>query len=133
MASKTILIVEDQADIRKLLRLTLTGPDRAIHEADNGADALVLLSSLHPDVLILDVDLPGEPDGLALCRAARADSATRQALIVIVSAHGQRTDIAAGFQCGADHYLVKPFSPLELIETVKTLDTIRNCDNMQLG
>lgn len=118
---KRVLIVEDQSDIRKLIRMTLEFEAYEIHEAADGAQGLRLARALKPDVLLLDVMMPGELDGLQVCQALRADEATRAIKVVLLTARGQARDREAGQQAGADEYLVKPFSPLQLIDTIERL------------
>ncbi len=118
---KRVLIVEDQADIRKLIRMTLEFEHHEIHEATDGASGLRLARAVRPDVLLLDVMMPGEMDGLQVCRAIKRDPATRGIQVVLLTARGQARDRDAGRQAGADEYLVKPFSPLQLIDTVERL------------
>ncbi len=74
-----------------------------------------------PDIVLLDVMMPGELDGLQLCRQLRSDPVMRHIKVVLLTARGQERDREAGRQAGADEYLVKPFSPLELIETIERL------------
>lgn len=116
---KRILIVEDQADIRKLLQLTLEFERHEVHEAHDGAQGLERAQALQPDLVLLDVMMPGEIDGLTLCR--RLKDQPRPPLVVLLTARGQAADIEAGRQAGADDYLVKPFSPLQLIDTIGRL------------
>ena len=118
---KCVLIVEDQADIRKLIRMTLEFADYEIHEASDGHFGLSLARATRPDIVLLDVMMPGELDGLQLCRQLRSDPVMRHIKVVLLTARGQERDREAGRQAGADEYLVKPFSPLELIETIERL------------
>ncbi|MDE1947224.1 MAG: response regulator [Burkholderiales bacterium] len=118
---KKVLIVEDHADIRRLIRMTLELDDHEIHEAADAAAGLEAARRLLPDVVLLDVMLPGGMDGLAVCRALRADPALRRTAIVMLSALGSGSDRENGLEAGADAYLVKPFSPLNLIETIDSL------------
>lgn len=115
---KRVLIVEDQPDIRKLIRMTLEFEDYEIFEAADGATGLAMARSLHPDILLLDVMMPGDIDGLQVCRTLKDDPARRSMCIVLLTARGQARDREAGEKAGADIYLVKPFSPLQLIETI---------------
>lgn len=119
--SKRILIVEDHADIRKLVRLTLEFEDYEIHEAANADEGLEAVRRLHPDLLLLDVMMPGKLNGLDLCRLAKTDLALGRPQVVLLTARGQSQDVEAGMNAGADAYLLKPFSPLKLIETIDTL------------
>jgi two-component system phosphate regulon response regulator PhoB len=118
--TKKILIVEDHADIRRLVRMTLEFEDFEVYEAADGIAGLALAVQCQPDLLLLDVMMPGGIDGLELCRQLRANPELWYVPIVLLSARGQRQDIEAGAQAGADAYLLKPFSPLDLIDTVRT-------------
>lgn len=118
---KRILIVEDQADIRKLIRLTLEFENYEIHEASDGTFGLRLAQAIKPDVMLLDVMMPGELDGLQVCQRIKSDPALQSIQVVMLTARGQQKDREAGERAGADEYLVKPFSPLELIETLERL------------
>jgi CheY-like chemotaxis protein len=118
---KRLLIVEDQADIRKLIRMTLEFEEYDIHEAVNGVEGLRKAIEITPDLILLDVMMPGELDGLAVCARVRADPALRQTKVVLLSARSQLQDFEAGTRAGADAYLAKPFSPLQLIESIERL------------
>ena len=118
---KRLLIVEDQADIRKLIRMTLEFEDYDIHEAVNGVEGLRKAIEIAPDLILLDVMMPGELDGLAVCARVRADPALRQTTVVLLSARSPLQDFEAGTRAGADAYLAKPFSPLQLIESIERL------------
>lgn len=119
--SKRILIVEDHADIRKLVRLTLEFEDYEIHEAANADEGLEAVRRLRPDLLLLDVMMPGKLNGLDLCRLVKTDLSLGRPQVVLLTARGQSQDVEAGMNAGADAYLLKPFSPLKLIETIDTL------------
>ncbi len=118
-----ILIVEDHADIRRLIRMTLDFADvgNEVHEAADGRAGLVAARALQPDVVLLDVMMPGGVDGLDLCRELRADPALQGTNVVMLSALGSAVDREAGLSAGAQAYLVKPFSPLQLLETIGEL------------
>lgn len=118
---KKVLIVEDQDDIRELIRVTLEFENYELHEAANGATALSQAERARPDLVLLDVMMPGGMDGIEVCRRMRADGALRRTKIVMLTAKGQQADRAAGMTAGADDYLTKPFSPLELIKVVNKL------------
>ena len=118
---KKILIVEDAPEIRKLVRLTLGRPDRSITEAVDGASGWQAALRLQPDIVLLDIMMPGDPDGLQLCQRIKSDPQTCHAKVVLVSARGHRNDMVIGRQAGADDYLLKPFSPLRLVEVVEAL------------
>ncbi len=119
--SKILLVVEDQPDIRKLVRMTMEFDDYEVHEADNGASGLRMAQALRPDVVLLDVMMPGEFDGLECCTRIKADPMFAATRVVLLTARGQTEDLAAGSGAGCDAYLTKPFSPLELIDTVEAL------------
>ncbi len=118
---KRVLIVEDQADIRKLIRMTLEFEAYEIHEASDGAFGLRLAQAVAPDLVLLDVMMPGELDGLQVCQQLKSHPATAGIKVVLLTARGQARDREAGNAAGADEYLVKPFSPLQLIETIERL------------
>ncbi len=118
---KRVLIVEDQADIRKLIRMTLEFEPYEIHEAANGTDGLQMAIAVQPDLILLDVMMPGDLDGLQVCARVRALPALQATRVVLLTARGQTQDRDAGQQAGADEYLIKPFSPLQLIETIERL------------
>lgn len=115
---KKILIVEDQADIRDLVRMTLEMGDFQVHEAPDGAAALRLAEQLSPDLMLLDVMMPGGIDGLEVCRRIRANPRLKRTRILMLSARDQASDRRAGKDAGADDYLTKPFSPRELLQAV---------------
>lgn len=119
--AKTILVVEDQADLRKLVCLTLDYGGYRIHEAVEGGEALRLIRTLRPDLVLLDVMMPGGFDGYQVCEHVRADPAVSRTPIVFLTSRGREQDQALGRLSGANGYLVKPFSPLQLIETVEAL------------
>ncbi|MBB5205674.1 DNA-binding response OmpR family regulator [Inhella inkyongensis] len=113
---KTVLIVEDQSEIRELIRVTLEFEDYQIAEAANGEEGLREALRLKPDLVLLDVMMPGNLDGLQVCKRLRAEPGMSRTRIVMLTAKGQAADRQAGIQAGADAYLLKPFSPLELMK-----------------
>ena len=117
---KKVLIVDDRAEIRRLVQMTLELGEFEFMEAADGPTALHLIRSAQPDVILLDIMMPGGLDGLDVCRAVKTDPNVRSR-IVLLTARGQQKDIEDGLKAGADAYLVKPFSPLELIDTVERL------------
>lgn len=117
----TLLIIEDHAEIRSLIRATLEQDDLEIVEAADASAGWELVQRLHPAIVLLDIMMPGEIDGLDLCRRIKADAATRATKVVMVSARGHRNDMTIGQEAGADDYLLKPFSPVRLMETVERL------------
>lgn len=116
-----VLVVDDQADIRKLVRMTLAISDAEVYEADSGESSLKMTTSLRPHVVLMDVMMPGEIDGYEACRRIKDDPNLTETAVVILTARGQQSDLEAGEAAGADAYLVKPFSPLQLLDTVNQL------------
>ena len=115
-----ILVVEDEADIRELLRYNLAQEGFAVEEAGDGADALDRVSRRPPDLVVLDLMLP-RLSGLELCRLLRANPDTARLPIIVVTAKGAEVDRVLGLEMGADDYVVKPFSPREVVARVKAL------------
>ena len=118
---KKILIVDDHADIRKLIRMTLEFEAYDVQEASDGEVALSLAATWRPDLVLLDVMMPGAFDGLEACRLLKANPELNACYVILLSARGQARDREAGLKAGADAYLVKPFSPLQLIDTIAAL------------
>ena len=119
---KKIHIVDDHADIRRLIRMTLEFEDYDIREAADGDQALEMAREHRPDLVLLDVMMPGSLNGLEVCRRLRELSVPGEGpRVIILSARGQASDREAGLQAGADTYLVKPFSPLQLISCISEL------------
>ena len=118
---KRVLIIEDQSDIRKLIRMTLEFENCEIHEASNGESGLHMARAMRPDFVLLDIMMPGTMDGLEVCRAIKSTPELASVKVVLLTARGQVRDLEAGQKAGADEYLVKPFSPLELIHTMERL------------
>jgi DNA-binding response OmpR family regulator len=110
---KKILLVDDHADIRRLMRITL-GQAYDIFEAEDGVKGLALVHGERPDLVLLDIMMPGDLDGLQVLDEIRADPGFNAMKVIMVSAKGQALDREAGMRRGADAYFVKPFSPLEL-------------------
>jgi len=109
-----ILIVDDHAEIRRLLSITL-GKQYEVIEADNGTAALQAIHKYQPVAVLLDVMMPGELDGLQVLDAIRADPSTSGTLVAMLTARGQQADREEAEQRGADAYFIKPFSPLQVV------------------
>lgn len=118
---KRILIVDDHADIRRLIRMTLEFEDYEVHEAADAPAAVAAAAELKPDLVLLDVMMPGAYDGLEACRRLKADPGLNGLHVMLLSARGQASDREAGLRAGADAYLIKPFSPLQLISSIAGL------------
>lgn len=116
-----ILIVDDQGELRRLVRMTLEYGDYELHEADNGIRALQLVDAVKPELVVLDVMMPGGMDGYHVCDRIKHQLELKNIRVVMLSAKGQLADLEKGRLAGADAYLVKPFSPLELIAIVERL------------
>lgn len=119
-ARPRVLIVEDEADIRELMRYNLEREGFLVEEASDGAQALERIRRRVPDLLLLDLMLPGTP-GLEICRQMRAGRDTASLPILVVTAKGTEVDKVLGLEMGADDYVVKPFSPREVVARVKAL------------
>lgn len=113
-----VLVVEDEASIRRFIKLNLEMAGYEVGEAASGEDALQMVTSFLPDVVVLDLMLPGI-DGLEVCRYIREN--TPEPLIIMLTAKSQDTDKIMGLELGADDYMVKPFNPFELIARIKAM------------
>lgn len=117
-----ILIVEDHADLRRLISLALADGGYQLFEAGNGPEALEVLERDRPDLVVLDVMLPGSLDGFKLCERIKHDPMMKfRTKVVFVTARGHAYDLHRGSQVQADAYLVKPFKPAELAAEVARL------------
>ena len=119
--STSVLIVDDDSDLRKLLRTSLASSRRVIHEAATAEDGLRIALDTLPDVLLLDIGLPGL-DGFAFCRAIDDEPALWNMKTVIISGHDAAQDIDQAKRFGIDAYLIKPFSPRMVVELVERLE-----------
>lgn len=115
---KKVLIVEDQEDILEVIRITLELDNFELHTATDGEAGLRMAAQIKPDLILSDVMMP-RMDGLQLCKRVRADPALRRTKLILLSARAQAEDRRAGQAAGADAYLTKPYSPLQLLETVQ--------------
>ena len=117
---RSVLVVDDERDIRELVRFHLEQDGHAVVEAETGEEALRLAKAARPALVVLDVMLPGA-DGLDICRRLRADPATSAVPIVMLTAKAAEVDRILGLEMGADDYVVKPFSPRELVARVRAV------------
>jgi CheY-like chemotaxis protein len=115
-----VLVVDDEAVIRQLIAINLELEGFEVHEAVDGLDALDKARELDPDVVTLDVMMPGL-DGFATARKLRGDPSTRRARIVLISARTRPADLERGDDVGADAYITKPFDPDEVVDAVRRL------------
>jgi two-component system, OmpR family, alkaline phosphatase synthesis response regulator PhoP len=117
---KKILVVEDEPDIRELVRYNLEQSGFRVIEAEDGETALRLVRSEAPALVLLDLMLP-EGDGLEICRILRGERATAALPIVMLTARAAEVDRVLGLEFGADDYVTKPFSPRELVARVRAV------------
>ncbi|MDD5496388.1 MAG: response regulator transcription factor [Candidatus Omnitrophica bacterium] len=115
-----ILIVEDEKDIVKMLEYNLKKEGFKTLSDRNGEDALDSAKKEHPDLVVLDLMLPGM-DGFEVCKALKADSKTSAIPIIMLTAKSQESDKVVGLELGADDYVTKPFSPRELVARIKAV------------
>jgi two-component system phosphate regulon response regulator PhoB len=120
MNQSKILVVEDDDDIAQLLAITMKKAGFEVAVTDNGYEALNLIRRNPPDLLILDLMIPGI-DGLEVCKAMKRDPRTAAVPVLIVTARGEEIDRIIGLELGADDYVVKPFSPRELLLRVRAI------------
>ena len=120
MASQSILVVEDEPDIRKLVQYNLVQERFKVLEAEDGEQALKILQREKPNLVILDLMLPGL-SGLELCKLLRERPQTAQLPILMLTAKAGEADKVVGLEIGADDYLSKPFSPREMVARVRAI------------
>ena len=119
-SAQKILIVEDEPDIRKLVQYNLTQERFSVLEAEDGEQALKLLQREKPNLVILDLMLPGL-SGMELCKLLRQRSETAKLPILMLTAKAGEADRIVGLEMGADDYLAKPFSPREMVARVRAI------------
>jgi two-component system alkaline phosphatase synthesis response regulator PhoP len=120
MAKATIFVVDDEEDIRELVALNLGREGYKVIGLETGEQALKLARSQPPDLIVLDLMLPGM-DGLEVCRTIKSDPHTQQIPIVMLTAKGEEADIVTGLELGADDYMTKPFSGKVLVARVRRI------------
>ncbi len=120
---KKILIVDDQMEVRELVEVTLRVEDYQIFKAKSGEEAVEIATAEQPDLIIMDVMMPGGMDGFETTRKIKSHPDTRHCQVIMLTAKGQEADREEGVAAGADDYFIKPFSPLELI---KKIDQVLN-------
>ncbi len=121
---ETILIVEDEKDIVKMLEYNLAKEGFKTISVNDGEDALEAVKRQHPDLILLDLMLP-KMDGLEICKELKKDSKYAFIPIIMLTAKAQESDKIVGLELGADDYITKPFSPRELIARIKAV--LRRC------
>jgi len=120
MPNETILIVDDEEDILELVRFNLARENYQVICASTGEDALAIVKSNLPDLIVLDLMLPGI-SGLEICRKLKADPRTESVSIIMLTARGEESDIVTGLELGADDYVTKPFSPKVLLARIHAI------------
>ena len=120
MPSSTILIVEDEPDIAEVLTYNLEREGMIVHVVERGDDAVGALEAHHPDLVVLDLMLPGM-DGLEVARRIRSEPATAEMPLVMLTAKAEEVDRIVGLELGADDYITKPFSPREAVLRIKAV------------
>ena len=120
MSKKRVLIVEDDQSLAEIVGYNIGQAGFEVITARDGMDGLHKAQIKNPDIIVLDLMLPGI-DGLEVCRRLRADQATRDILVLMLTAKSEETDEVVGFNVGADDYVTKPFSVKVLVERMKAL------------
>ena len=118
--SQSVLVVEDEDDIRELISYNLLKEGFEAPGVRTGEEALRAVESVVPDLVLLDLMLPGV-DGLQVCRTLKSQSRTRDVPIIMLTAKGEEADIVRGLNMGADDYITKPFSPKVLVARVRAV------------
>ncbi|MER7002575.1 response regulator [Dactylosporangium sp. NPDC000555] len=115
-----ILVADDDMDIRDLVAFKLEQAGYDVVAVDNGLAALTSATENPPDLVVLDVMMPGM-SGIDVCRQLRQEQGTKALPIILLTARAQEGDVEVGFGAGADDYIVKPFSPRELVSRVEAV------------
>ena len=130
MKKTKIAVIEDEADILEVIDYNLSKEGFDVCSALNGEEGLALVKKEGPDLVLLDLMLPGM-DGIEICRTLKADYSTRSIPIIMVTAKGEESDIVLGLGMGADDYVVKPFRPRELMARIRSV--LRRGDFIEEG
>lgn len=120
MSENSVLIVEDDRDILRLLAYNVRAAGFDVHTAEEGHEALNMARQHLPSLIILDLMIPG-PDGFEVCKELKRNSDTKHIPVIMLTARGEEVDRVVGLELGADDYVVKPFSPRELILRIKAV------------
>ena len=139
MSNEKIFIVEDEPDILDVISYSLNREGFQIESSLDGAESIELLQQFKPDLILLDLMLPGM-GGLDVCRHLKNDELSKHIPIIMVTAKGEESDIVLGLGLGADDYISKPFSPRELIARIKSVlrrskesDNTKRSENIESG
>ena len=114
-----VLIVDDQEDIRKLVHMTLDIGDVEVFEADSGESALEMMHRVKPGIVLMDIMMPGEIDGLEACRRIKADPQLKNLPVVMFTSSREEPDLAECYLVGVNAYVVKPVDFLQFTAAVK--------------
>lgn len=120
MSKATILVVDDEEDIRELVELNLRREGYMVLTSETGEQALTLTRTKTPDLVVLDLMLPGM-DGLEVCKRLKTDPGLQHIPVVMLTAKGEESDIVTGLELGADDYIAKPFSGKVLVARIRRL------------
>ena len=120
MLNEKIHIVYDNGDLRRMLRISLGYGKYKMYEAATGAEAIQIAREQHPNVMLLDVMMPGELDGFQVCEMIKNNPDLKNIFVIILTALSSEGDRSEGNRVKADFYMQKPFSPLHLIEIIET-------------
>ncbi len=120
MSEKRVLIVEDELAIREMMKFAFRKSDFNLQEAEDAEQAQVFIKDNRPDLILLDWMLPGM-NGLELAKQLKSDPDSKDIPIIMLTARGEENDRIRGLDCGADDYVVKPFSPRELLARIKAV------------
>jgi two-component system phosphate regulon response regulator PhoB len=120
VAKATILVIEDDPDIRELVSYNLGKEGYTVVGAETGERGLTLLGTVNPDLILLDIMLPGT-DGLEVLRTLKRSASTERIPVIMTTAKSEDSDIVSGLELGADDYVTKPFSPKVLIARVRAV------------
>jgi CheY-like chemotaxis protein len=115
---RTVVIADDESSMRLLVHATIESDDYRVVEAADGAEAWAMVQTYKPALVLLDVQMPGQ-SGLEVLRLIKADPSLTATRVILLTAKAQETDIESGLIAGADFYLTKPFSPLDLLTRVE--------------
>lgn len=120
MPRETVLVVDDEPDILELIRFNLEREGYTVRTVASGEEALAAAAQLMPDIVVLDLMLPGL-DGIEVCRRLKREAGTQAVPVLMLTAKTEDTDIVTGLEIGADDYVTKPFSPKVLIARIRAL------------
>ncbi len=120
MSKPVALVIDDEPDIRDVIAFMLGQAGFEVHEECDGEAGLATASAVHPDVILLDWMMP-RMNGIEVCRALRLDADQRSTIVILLTAKAQESDRELGFAAGAQDYILKPFSPRELVSRVQDL------------